>query len=70
MKKAETGLARQHAGRFRRGHAGSKILAQALLCAALLLMPAPGRADFGTIRRVVNGTGLPKRGRENGSTSP
>jgi len=56
MKKAETGLARQRAGRFRRGHAGSKILAQALLCAAILLVPARGRADFGTIRRVVNGT--------------
>jgi hypothetical protein len=56
MKTAETGDAPRLAARFRRGRTRSGILGPALLCTALLLVATPSRADFGTVRRIVNGT--------------
>ena len=40
----------------RRGRTVPGIIASALICLALVLASSPARADFGSIKRIVNGT--------------
>jgi hypothetical protein len=56
MNVAETGSPQRLAARFRQGLTGTRIPFPALLFLACLLIAAPTRADFGTVRRIVNGT--------------